>query len=201
MPLSGAGHEATSEGGMSWLNVCWSSALSVERGLFRQSSWKLSVGSDALGAARAAEAGRSALTHLVKALVPAEGRAAAVADGDAVRAGHAVGALDVEGRAGHRRPSQVVGPAVVLARDGARGCKPDRGARAWPVVVIVRHLDAVEPIPALEADGDGRPGGRGVGVDGLVLDLYPAVGEEDDLEGRRLPDAVRARLDSEHFRG
>ena len=187
---------------MSWLNVCWSSALSVERGLFRQSSWKLSVGSDALGTARAAEAGRcSGLTHLVKALVPAEGRAAAVADGDAVRAGHAVGALHVEGRARHGRASQVVGPAVVLARGGARGCKPDRGARAWPVVVIVRHLDAVESIPALEADGDGRPCRRGVGVDGLVLDLYPAVGEEDDLEGRRLPDAVRARLDSEHFRG
>ena len=64
MPLSGAGHEATSEGGMSWLNVCWSSALSVERGLFRQSSWKLSAGSNGLGTARAAEAGNCLHSHI-----------------------------------------------------------------------------------------------------------------------------------------
>ena len=120
--------------------------------------------------------------------------AAARVDVDAVSSRHALRPLQIPAGARHRRPGQIVRTAVVLASRGAGCGEANRRARARPIVIVVRHLDAVKSIVALKADGDGRPRRRCVCVHILVLDLDPAIGEESDLECRRLANAVRGSV-------
>ena len=194
MPLSGAGHAATSVGGTSCMNVAWSSWLIVDRGLFRQSWWKLSARAASQSTRLLPGQTVAALTDLVEALVLTERGAAARVDVDAVSSRHALRPLQIPAGARHRRPGQIVRTAVVLASRGAGCGEANRRARARPIVIVVRHLDAVKSIVALKADGDGRPRRRCVCVHILVLDLDPAIGEESDLECRRLANAVRGSV-------
>ena len=178
------------------MNVAWSSWLIVDRGLFRQSWWKLSARVASPRQSTRLQPGQTvaALTDLVEALVLTECGAAARVNIDGVTSRHALRPLQVPAGARHRRPGQIVRTAVVLASRGAGCGEANRRARARPVVIVVRHLDAVESVVALEADGDGRPRRRGVCVHILVLDLDPAIGEESDLECRRLANAVRGSV-------
>ena len=98
MPLSGAGHAATSVGGTSCMNVAWSSWLIVDRGLFRQSWWKLSarrVASPRQSTRLLPGQTVAALTDLVEALVLTECGAAARVDVDAVSSRHALRPLQM----------------------------------------------------------------------------------------------------------